>query len=61
MNVPCKNCSMKGCGSYHDICEPYQEYKRKTERKKSEIEDYSKNNGIRKRSYLIKRGYWKQL
>lgn len=30
MNVsPCKKCENKGCGSYHDECKPYQEYKAK--------------------------------
>lgn len=27
-NAPCKNCDRRGCGSYHDICEVYQEWKR---------------------------------
>lgn len=60
-SAPCKNCEKKGCGSYHDQCEPYQEYKRRTSPVRSEIEDYSKNNGIKKRTYLMKRGYWKVL
>lgn len=24
--APCKTCENKGCGSYHDECEAYQEY-----------------------------------
>ena len=23
---PCKNCENKGCGTFHDECEPYQNY-----------------------------------
>ena len=26
MKPPCKTCKNKGCGSYHDICAPYQAY-----------------------------------
>lgn len=26
MKCPCINCEMKGCGVFHDQCEPYQEY-----------------------------------
>ena len=25
--LPCKNCSRRGCGAYHDICKEYQEVK----------------------------------
>lgn len=25
--VPCKDCERKGCGSYHDKCPEYQEYR----------------------------------
>ena len=28
---PCKDCSMKGCGSYHDTCEPYQRFVKENE------------------------------
>lgn len=58
---PCKDCENKGCGSYHDECEPYQKFRKGRENNKSEIEDYSKMNGIKKRAYLTKRGYWKVL
>lgn len=27
MKSPCVNCERKGCGSYHDQCEPYQAFK----------------------------------
>lgn len=30
-NMPCKTCDRKGCGSYHDICEKYKEWKREYE------------------------------
>ena len=32
MWVPCRDCPMQGCGSFHDKCEQYLEYK--AERKK---------------------------
>ncbi len=28
---PCKYCPKKGCGSYHDICKEYQEYRAERE------------------------------
>ena len=28
MDCPCKGCEKAGCGSYHDQCEPYQEWKK---------------------------------
>ncbi len=28
MKVPCMNCPKVGCGSYHDICPEYQEFKK---------------------------------
>lgn len=31
INAPCIKCEKKGCGSYHDQCPDYQEYKRKGE------------------------------
>lgn len=24
---PCKDCEKKGCGTYHDVCDKYQQYK----------------------------------
>lgn len=27
MNAPCKGCERAGCGSYHDQCEAFQNYK----------------------------------
>lgn len=29
---PCKDCPNRGCGSYHDKCREYQEYKREREK-----------------------------
>lgn len=26
--APCINCEKKGCGSYHDICEKYKEFRK---------------------------------
>ena len=35
IKCPCKDCEKKGCGPYHDVCEPYQDYckNRKLDRK----------------------------
>lgn len=30
MQSPCKECNLKGCGSYHDLCEKYQEFRKGT-------------------------------
>lgn len=27
MTSPCKTCENRGCGSYHDECEKYREYR----------------------------------
>lgn len=29
MQGPCVDCEKRGCGSYHDQCEIYQEFKKK--------------------------------
>lgn len=29
---PCVDCQNKGCGSYHDKCEPYKEFKAEVEK-----------------------------
>ena len=34
MNSPCIDCEKKGCGSYHDECPEYNEYKEIIERNK---------------------------
>ena len=39
MNCPCKDCDKKGCGSYHDQCEPYQQWMQYREAKKQEQRD----------------------
>lgn len=28
MENPCLKCDKTGCGAYHDICDPYQEYRK---------------------------------
>lgn len=38
MENPCKDCPRQGCGSYHDVCEPYNEWK------KAESERWTKIN-----------------
>ena len=37
MKAPCLNCPKVGCGSYHDICPEYQEYRKLKE------QEYKKN------------------
>ena len=34
MICPCKDCERKGCGSYHDQCEDYQNFVRENQRLK---------------------------
>ena len=31
MKAPCRSCSNKGCGTYHDICPEYKEWKAEIE------------------------------
>lgn len=33
---PCKDCEKKGCGPYHDKCEPYQKYVRENQAEKKD-------------------------
>lgn len=45
IKCPCINCDKKGCGSYHDECEEFQEYiddvhKRKDIIRESKAKDY---------------------
>lgn len=37
--APCKDCPKKGCGSYHDKCSDYLEYKRNLEREKQQFKE----------------------
>lgn len=37
--APCADCERKGCGSYHDQCEAYQEYKKNLRKAKKSIRD----------------------
>ncbi len=32
MEAPCKDCPKKGCGSYHDQCPDFIEYKKEREK-----------------------------
>ena len=51
---PCKECNNKGCGAFHDKCEPYQEFV--AERKRlQEIKRNSKRT--RRDEYLQKATY----
>ena len=36
ITAPCKDCPRKGCGSYHDKCPEYQEYKTATKKESEE-------------------------
>lgn len=37
MEAPCGKCKRKGCGSYHDVCEEYREYKEEARKKHEKI------------------------
>lgn len=41
MQNPCKDCEKKGCGSYHDQCEKFKEYK-----------EFMQNRKVEKQAYL---------
>ena len=53
MNTHCENCENRGCGSYHDKCEKYQEFLeannlvKSNRRKKKEIEEIHIESGQR--------------
>lgn len=52
MVVPCKNCDRKGCGSYHDICEQYQSFrKERNERSLEKIREEMNRKPKRKWRY----------
>lgn len=41
MKTPCTNCERSGCGSYHDECEKFKEYKlQREEIRKERINSY---------------------
>ena len=44
MKCPCANCEKKGCGSYHDNCKPYQEYKAEVARTSQNRMKYIEKN-----------------
>ena len=39
LEAPCKNCSKKGCGVYHDKCPEYQEYKKESKKLNEEKQE----------------------
>ena len=53
MGAPCMECERKGCGSYHDKCERYREYKEgkykvfEKKRKENAIREYKKDGELR--------------
>lgn len=49
MDAPCKGCENAGCGSYHDQCEKFQNYR-------AEVASYRKHSlGVsEKRDYIKK-------
>lgn len=47
MKTPCKNCENSGCGSYHDRCEKYQEFKVERQKFLDEKEKYNANEHVR--------------
>ena len=54
MKSPCIDCERKGCGVYHDICEPYLEYKKYKQeiRKKKEAATKHITHKMNKNYYL---------
>ena len=49
MKCPCADCEKKGCGSYHDNCKPYQEFKAEVARtSQNRMKDREKNAPIGK-------------
>lgn len=55
---PCKNCKNKGCGSYHDICEKFQTWRKKIEKKRENERDFHKKMDTMSESK--KRELWRQ-
>lgn len=54
---PCKECKNKGCGSFHDRCKKYQDYKKELDKREKEKKKwkYSKNLKIYISSAYFKR------
>ena len=46
MKCPCKECDQKGCGNYHDSCEPYQEWQKVRSRINRKRQEYHNANGL---------------
>lgn len=49
MENPCKNCPKQGCGSYHDICPEYIEWKKQELERRNLIK---KNKAFHGREYI---------
>ena len=43
LDAPCKDCPKKGCGSYHDQCPEYQEFRKEKERIYAEKKRFCSN------------------
>lgn len=59
MKAPCINCPKVGCGSYHDICPEYQEFRKAkekeyAERKKRSGEYHDKDQVVQNRMNRVK-------
>ena len=54
MLCPCKDCDKKGCGVYHDECQPYQEFV-KWKRAKNDEERKEKQRVYSMRKFEKKR------
>ena len=46
MICPCKTCDRKGCGSFHDSCEAYQEWSAWNEEKNRKKAAEKEANGL---------------
>lgn len=50
MEAPCKFCNKRGCGSYHDKCEPYLEFRKERE-SISRIHEEKEKRSVPQRKY----------
>ena len=44
MKCPCIECEKKGCGSFHDNCKPYHEFKAEVARTSQNRTKYKEKN-----------------
>ena len=52
MTDPCKFCPKKGCGSYHDVCQKYQEWKAEREKARQWLRNQAPVVSERQKRYV---------